>query len=143
MSTTNIKTPTTDMYIGFNVAEDGTLQEIGGLDLTGTKNMPKIDIPQGTGAEAQNTNFLDGIMDIFSSDSTTAGADKTKGSNGVGSTLQGIAAVAGALASIYGVRQQKKYQDEMLSMEKARVQRNVDRQNKAQAEYEKVWGNKN
>lgn len=141
MNTTNVKTPMTDMYIGFNVAEDGTLQEIGGLDLTGTKNMPQLDMPQGT--EAQNTNFLDGIMDIFSSDSTTAGADKTKASSGVGSTLQGIGAVADALASIYGVRQQKKYQDEMLSMEKDRVQRNIDRQNKAQAEYEKVWGNKN
>lgn len=64
---------------------------------------------------------------------------KTTG-GGLGSTLQGVGAITGALASIYGIREQKKYQDEVLGMEKERVAKNEVRRDTKQAEYEKVWG---
>lgn len=65
--------------------------------------------------------------------------DKETGGS-LGSTLQGVGAITGALASIYGIREQKKYQDEVLGMEKERVAKNEARRDTKQAEYEKVWG---
>lgn len=59
---------------------------------------------------------------------------------GFGSTLQGIGAVTGALASIYGIHEQKEYQDKVLGMEEKRVADNNARRDKQQAEYDKVWG---
>lgn len=74
---------------------------------------------------------------------SSGGTETTKGKEtggSLGSTLQGVGAITGALASIYGIREQKKYQDEVLGMEKERVAKNEARRDTKQAEYEKVWG---
>lgn len=76
------------------------------------------------------------------SGSTEITKGKETGGN-LGSTLQGVGAITGALASIYGIREQKKYQDEVLGMEKERVAKNEARRDTKQAEYEKVWGSTN
>ena len=57
----------------------------------------------------------------------------------VGSTLQGIGAIGGALASVYGMQQQNKFNDDMLDMEKKRVSTENKRRDKKQAAYEAVW----
>lgn len=59
---------------------------------------------------------------------------------GMGSTLQGIGAIAGAAAGIYDAYNKKKYQDKVFKMEENRVNREIARQDKQQANYEKVFG---
>lgn len=94
--------------------------------------MPEFDFGFGSSSGA-GTEIAKGIE-------TTKGKE-TGGS--LGSTLQGVGAITGALASIYGIREQKKYQDEVLGMEKERVAKNEARRDTKQAEYEKVWGSTN
>ncbi len=57
----------------------------------------------------------------------------------LGGTLQAIGAIGGALASVYGVHEQKKFNKDMLGMEKNRVARETKRQDDKQAKYEAVW----
>lgn len=57
----------------------------------------------------------------------------------LGGTLQGIGAVAGALASIYGMQQQKKFNKEILNMEKQRVAKENRIADERQSNYDKVW----
>lgn len=59
---------------------------------------------------------------------------------GMGSTLQGISAIAGAAAGIYDAYNKKKYQDKVFKMEENRVNREVARQDKQQSAYDKVFG---
>lgn len=70
-----------------------------------------------------DTNFFG---DMFSSDN-------------IGGTLQGIGSIGGALANIYGVHEQKKFNDDMLSMEKDRINRENKKTDKQQANYDAVW----
>lgn len=58
----------------------------------------------------------------------------------IGSTLQGIGAIAGVAASIYDSHNRQKYQDKVFKMEEDRVDRAKARQDKQQAAYEKVFG---
>lgn len=59
---------------------------------------------------------------------------------GVGTTIQGIGAVAQAAAGFYDAHNKKKYQDKVFGMEEARVARETTRQDKQQANYDKVFG---
>lgn len=61
-------------------------------------------------------------------------------SGNIGSTMQGIGAIAGAAAGIYDARNKKKYQDKIFGMEEKRVARETARQDKQQAAYDKVFG---
>ncbi len=57
----------------------------------------------------------------------------------IGGTLQGVGAIGGALASAYGIHETKKFNKDMLDMEKKRVGRETKRQDDKQAKYEAVW----
>ncbi|WP_418179774.1 hypothetical protein ACNSOO_04730 [Aliarcobacter lanthieri] len=59
----------------------------------------------------------------------------------LGSTLSSVGAIAGALANVYGVKQQQKFNKDMLNMEKNRVEKENQRRDTAQSNYDKVWGN--
>lgn len=58
----------------------------------------------------------------------------------IGGTMQGIGAIAGAAAGIYDAYNKKKYQDKVFGMEEKRVTRETARQDKQQANYDKVFG---
>ena len=57
----------------------------------------------------------------------------------LGSTMGSIGAIGGALANVYGMYEQKKFNKDMLGMEKDRVARENKRVDDAQANYDKVW----
>lgn len=57
----------------------------------------------------------------------------------LGSTLGSIGAIGGALANVYGMYEQKKFNNDMLEMEKQRVSKENQIVDKQQAEYDKVW----
>lgn len=57
----------------------------------------------------------------------------------LGSTLGSIGAIGGALANVYGMYEQKKFNKDMLNMEKERVNKENALVDKQQAEYDKVW----
>ena len=57
----------------------------------------------------------------------------------LGSTMGSIGAIGGALANVYGMYEQKKFNKDMLEMEKDRVARENKRVDDAQANYDKVW----
>lgn len=90
-----------------------------GIETNATKNT-SIDMPK---TAQSNSNFFG---DLFS------------GKN-IGGTLQGIGAIGGALASIYSVREQKKFNEDMLNMEKDRVAKEYAKRDKQQSEYDAVW----
>ena len=117
----------------------------GVIDTNGTNAASDINIAAlpnlQSRIDASNKSWSFGDMFNFGSSNKTTDTNDTKESGGgFGSTLQGIGAVTGALASIYGIREQKKYQDEVLGMEKERVAKNEARRDAKQAEYDKVWG---
>jgi len=60
-------------------------------------------------------------------------------SENLSDTLQGIGAVTSAVGSIYQGFITKDYQDELLSMEKKRVDREIAKEYKQQEAYDKVW----
>lgn len=57
----------------------------------------------------------------------------------LGSTMGSIGAIGGALANVYGMYEQKKFNKDMLEMEKDRVARENKRVDDSQANYDKVW----
>jgi hypothetical protein len=65
--------------------------------------------------------------------------NSTGGLQGIGSTMQGIGAIAGAAAGMYDAYNKKKYQDKVFGMEETRVARETARQDKQQAAYDKVF----
>lgn len=79
-----------------------------------------IDMPKTTQSD---TNFF---------------GDAFSGKN-IGGTLQGIGAIGGALASVYGISEQKKFNEDMLDMEKDRVAKEYEKRDKQQSEYDAVW----
>lgn len=60
-------------------------------------------------------------------------------SNNIGGTLGTIGSIGSALASVYGMKQQQKFNKDMLNMEKDRVSKEYARRDKQQAEYDSVW----
>lgn len=57
----------------------------------------------------------------------------------LGSTLSSVGTIGSALANVYGMYEQKKYNKEMLNMEKDRVAKENKIRDTQQAEYDKVW----
>lgn len=118
-----------DLFVT-DIGSDGAINATaGGVDVV--TPMPEIKVMDTTGAWDSTKNFVN-------TGAKTSGDSKESG--GFGSTLQGIGAVTGALASVYGIQQQKKYQDKVLKMEEDRVEKNEARRDEKQAAYEKVWG---
>jgi|GEM_PF-3986792 len=58
---------------------------------------------------------------------------------GGGGVLGGIGAIGSALANVYAVHQQKKFNKEMLNMEKQRVAKENQRRDAQQGNYDAVW----
>lgn len=48
----------------------------------------------------------------------------------LGSTLQGVGSIVGAIGSYFGMRDQRKYQDKLFNMEKERIENEKARQDK-------------
>jgi hypothetical protein len=80
---------------------------------------------------------------IFSKNTDTSGSGFDFGNmfsgKNIGGTLQGIGSISGALASIYGISEQKKFNEDMLDMEKQRVAKEYEKRDNKQAEYDAVW----
>jgi hypothetical protein len=120
-----------------------TKNNVGANDTNSNTNMNNdTNISLKTG----NSSWLDGIGDYFmntnnsgANASLTNENDSMFSSGNIGSTLKGAGAIAGALSSIYGTMEQTKFNKEMLGMEKDRINRNIARQDKLQANYEGVW----
>lgn len=118
-----------DLFVT-DIGTDGAIST-GTTAVDGVVPMPEIKVMDTTSSWDNFTNFFN----------TGAKTDtKSESGGGFGSTLQGIGAVTGALASIYGIHEQKKYQKEVLNMEKERVAKNEARRDAKQAKYDKVWG---
>jgi len=69
-------------------------------------------------------------------DNTNSKVDLSVGAGGV---LGGIGAIGSALANVYAVYQQKKFNKEMLNMEKQRVAKENQRRDAQQGNYDAVW----
>jgi hypothetical protein len=106
---------------------------------------PLADSSVGLGGvgEAMSPEFaasqgMDGVAGLKSNIGFDLGnmfkADK------IGGTLSGIGEIAKAGAAIYDAHNKKKYQDKVFGMEEKRVERETERQDKQQANYEKVFG---
>lgn len=89
-------------------------------------------ISEATSTDFLKTAKLDGL--------TGTKPDTGFSLGGVGSTMQGIGAIAGAAAGMYDAYNKKKYQDKVFGMEEKRVARETARQDKQQAAYDKVFG---
>lgn len=83
---------------------------------------------------------LDSILAKPDAVKSAGGSGDLFSGNNIGSTMQGIGAVAQAAAGVYDMHNKKKYQDKVFSMEEKRVNRANERQDKQQAAYEKVFG---
>jgi hypothetical protein len=103
-------------------------------------NMASLPNLQSKTNANSNDGIFGGFGDLFNFVSSNNSTDTKTSGGSLGGALQGIGAVTGALASIYGIHEQKKYQDEVLGMEKERVAKNEARRDAKQAEYDKVWG---
>jgi len=118
----------------------------------GMENMMDDTIGDAWGNSAGEIDMLGaGVDQGMSLDSILAKPDAMKSAvgfdlgnmfkaNNIGGTLQGIGAIAGAAAGIYDAHNKKKYQDKVFGMEEKRVARETERQDKQQANYEKVFG---
>lgn len=62
------------------------------------------------------------------------------GKDKMASTMQVIGSIAQAAAGIYDTHNRKSYQDKVFSMEESRINREKAKQDKQQAEYDKVFG---
>lgn len=87
----------------------------------------------------QSATRIFGKENMNNNNNSTFDFGKMFSADNIGGTLQGIGAIGGALASIYGVHEQSKFNDDMLDMEKDRVNKEYARRDKQQAEYDKVW----
>lgn len=120
-------------------------------DTTATNNSSNIGDISNNIAKTEttnNSNWWDGIGDFMATNNTeTNTANKTStnendsmfSSGNIGSTLKGTGAIVGALSGIYGTVEQTKFNKEALGMEKDRINRNIERENKLQKNYEGVW----
>lgn len=89
-------------------------------------------IGEATSTDFLKTAKLDGLSEVKPDTGFTLGS--------VGSTMQGIGAIAGAAAGMYDAYNKRKYQDKVFGMEEQRVARATARQDKQQAAYDKVFG---
>jgi hypothetical protein len=85
----------------------------------------------------------DGVKPDLKLDSQSAGGFDLGGlfkADKIGGTLSGIGEIAKAGAMVYDAYNKKKYQDKVFGMEEKRVARETARQDKQQANYDKVFG---
>jgi len=95
------------------------------------------------GAEYSMMDQINDVKSPFSLGGESAGGLDLGGMfkpDKIGGTLQGIGAIATAAASVYDAYNKKEYQDKVFKMEEKRVKRETERQDKQQANYEKVFG---
>ena len=119
---------------GSNQGDDSFLSiENGDFDINQLLNKNAVQSPNLT----NNNSYLEKLNKNLETQNSING-DYFSAKN-LGSTMGSIGAIGGALASVYGMHEQKKFNKDMLEMEKDRVARENKRVDDAQANYDKVW----
>lgn len=119
---------------GSNQGDDSFLSmENGDFDINQLLNKNAIQSPNLT----NNNSYLEKLNKNLETQNSING-DYFSAKN-LGSTMGSIGAIGGALANVYGMYEQKKFNKDMLKMEKDRVARENKRVDDAQANYDKVW----
>ena len=119
---------------GSNQGNDSFLSmENGDFDINQLLNKNAVQSPN----LSNNNSYLEKLNKNLETQNSI-NADYFSAKN-LGSTLGNIGAIGGALANVYGMYEQKKFNKDMLGMEKDRVARENKRVDNAQANYDKVW----
>ena len=119
---------------GSNQGDDSFLSiENGDFDINQLLNKNAVQSPN----LSNNNSYLEKLNKNLETQNSI-NADYFSAKN-LGSTMGSIGAIGGALASVYGMHEQKKFNKDMLEMEKDRVARENKRVDDAQANYDKVW----
>ena len=119
---------------GSNQGNDSFLSmENGDFDINQLLNKNAVQSPNFS----NNNSYLEKLNKNLETQNSI-NADYFSAKN-LGSTMGNIGAIGGALASVYGMYEQKKFNKDMLEMEKNRVARENKRVDDAQANYDKVW----
>ena len=119
---------------GSNQGSDSFLSmENGDFDINQLLNKNAVQSPN----LSNNNSYLEKLNKNLETQNSI-NADYFSAKN-LGSTMGSIGAIGGALASVYGMHEQKKFNKDMLEMEKDRVARENKRVDDAQANYDKVW----
>ena len=119
---------------GSNQGNDSFLSmENGDFDMNQLLNKNAVQSPN----LSNNNSYLEKLNKNLETQNSI-NADYFSAKN-LGSTMGSIGAIGGALASVYGMHEQKKFNKDMLEMEKDRVARENKRVDNAQANYDKVW----
>lgn len=119
---------------GSNQENDSFLSmENGDFDINQLLNKNAVQSPNFS----NNNSYLEKLNKNLETQNSI-NADYFSAKN-LGSTMGSIGAIGGALASVYGMHEQKKFNKDMLEMEKNRVARENKRVDDAQANYDKVW----
>lgn len=115
-----------DRMFGQNTTDDVTVDEI---------------IDYDTGAKLNIDGSIKPITKVDTSGykPTTKDTSSMWSGKNIGSTMQGIGSIGGAIASVYGISEQSRFNKDMLQMEKDRVAKNEATRDKKQAEYDAVW----
>ena len=119
---------------GSNQGNDSFLSmENGDFDINQLLNKNAVQSPN----LSNNNSYLEKLNKNLETQNSI-NADYFSAKN-LGSTMGSIGAIGGALANVYGMYEQKKFNKDMLEMEKDRVARENKRVDDAQANYDKVW----
>ena len=119
---------------GSNQGNDSFLSmENGDFDISQLLNKNAVQSPN----LSNNNSYLEKLNKNLETQNSI-NADYFSAKN-LGSTMGSIGAIGGALANVYGMHEQKKFNKDMLEMEKNRVARENKRVDDAQANYDKVW----
>ena len=119
---------------GSNQGSDSFLSmENGDFDINQLLNKNAVQSPN----LSNNNSYLEKLNKNLETQNSI-NADYFSAKN-LGSTMGSIGAIGGALANVYGMYEQKKFNKDMLEMEKDRVARENKRVDDAQANYDKVW----
>lgn len=119
---------------GSNQGDDSFLSmENGDFDINQLLNKNAVQSPN----LSNNNSYLEKLNKNLETQNSING-DYFSAKN-LGSTMGSIGAIGGALANVYGMYEQKKFNKDMLDMEKNRVARENKRVDDAQANYDKVW----
>ena len=135
MSTTNNPFIKSSVFkSGSNQGNDSFLSmENGDFDINQLLNKNAVQSPN----LSNNNSYLEKLNKNLETQNSI-NADYFSAKN-LGSTMGSIGAIGGALANVYGMYEQKKFNKDMLEMEKDRVARENKRVDDAQANYDKVW----
>jgi len=125
----------------FYLNADGAFESGTGAGVTESGGwLSTLDVSSALDFKTPEINFWSST-DVGAGGTTPKTKTKTEAQTGssLGSTLSGIGAVTGALATIYGIHEQKAYQDKVLGMEEKRIAKNEMLRDKQQAAYDAVW----